>query len=73
MTQSLVAIDKQKIYLLFTFCGLLINIFLNLIWIPEYGATGAVWSTLITESFVPIACGIVIFQEIKKKINSKHF
>ena len=72
MTQSLVAIDKQKIYLLFTFCGLLINIFLNLIWIPEYGATGAVWSTLITESFVPIACGIVIFQEIKKKINSKH-
>ena len=73
MTQSLVAIDKQKIYLLFTFCGLLINIFLNLIWIPEYGATGAVWSTLITESFVLIACGIVIFQEIKKKINSKHF
>ena len=73
MTQSLVAIDKQKIYLLFTFCGLLINIFLNLIWIPEYGATGAVWSTLITESFVPIACGIVIFQEIKMKINSKHF
>ncbi len=72
MTQSLIAIDKQKIYLLFTFCGLLINIFLNLIWIPEYGATGAVWSTLITESFVPIACGIVIFQEIKKKINSKH-
>ena len=72
MTQSLVAIDKQKIYLLFTFCGLLINIFLNLIWIPEYGATGAVWSTLITESFVPIACGVVIFQEIKKKINSKH-
>ncbi len=73
MTQSLVAIDKQKIYLLFTFCGLLINIFLNLIWIPEYGATGAVWSTLITESFVPIACGIVIFQKIKMKINSKHF
>ncbi len=72
MTQSLVAIDKQKIYLLFTFCGLLINIFLNLIWIPQYGATGAVWSTLITESIVPIACGIVIFQETKKKINSKH-
>ena len=72
MTQSLVAIDKQKIYLLFTICGLLINIILNLIWIPEYGATGAVWSTLITESFVPIACGAVIFQEIKKKINSKH-
>ncbi|MDG2197851.1 MAG: polysaccharide biosynthesis C-terminal domain-containing protein [SAR324 cluster bacterium] len=72
MTQSLVALDKQKIYLFLTFCGLLINIILNLIWIPEFGATGAVWSTLITESFVPIACGVVIFQELKKKINSKH-
>ena len=72
MTQSLVALDKQKIYLLMTFFGLLINVILNLIWIPEFGATGAVWSTLITESFVPIACGLVIFQEIKKKINSKH-
>ncbi|MEK9564236.1 MAG: polysaccharide biosynthesis C-terminal domain-containing protein [Deltaproteobacteria bacterium] len=72
MTQSLVALDKQKIYLLMTFFGLLINVILNLIWIPEFGATGAVWSTLITESFVPIACGVVIFQEIKKKINSKH-
>ena len=72
MTQSLVALDKQKIYLSLTFFGLLINVILNLIWIPEFGATGAVWSTLITESFVPIACGVVIFQEIKKKINSKH-
>ena len=72
MTQSLVALDKHKIYLFLTFCGLLINIILNLIWIPEFGATGAVWSTLITESFVPIACGVVIFQELKKKINSKH-
>ena len=35
MTQSLVALDKQKIYLLMTFFGLLINVILNLIWIPE--------------------------------------
>ena len=68
MTQSLVALEKQKIYLIFTFFGLLINIILNLIWIPEFGATGAVWSTLITESFVPIACGVIIFQEIKKRL-----
>ena len=72
MTQSLVALDKQKIYLFFTICGLIINVILNLMWIPEFGATGAVWSTLITESFVPIACGIIIFQEIKKRTNSKY-
>ena len=72
MTQSLVALDKQKIYLIFTICGLLINITLNLIWIPKFGAIGAVWSTLITECFVPLACGIVIYQEVKK-VNLKRF
>ncbi len=72
MTQSLVALDKQKVYLFFTICGLLINITLNLLWIPEFGATGAVWSTLITECFVPLACGIVVYQEVKK-INLKRF
>ena len=59
--------DKDTSYF-----GLWINVILNLIWIPKFGAIGAVWSTLITESFVPIACGVVIFQEIKRKINSKH-
>jgi O-antigen/teichoic acid export membrane protein len=67
MTQSLVALDKQKTYLIITFFGLITNIFLNILWIPKYGAFGAIYSTLITEFFVPLVCGIVVFSEINKK------
>ncbi|MBK7633813.1 MAG: oligosaccharide flippase family protein [Saprospiraceae bacterium] len=43
----------KNLNILFT-AGLIVNIMLCLILIPEYGAQGAAWSTLITQLFVMI-------------------
>ncbi len=61
-TQSLVALDRQRIYLGITSCGLLVNASLNWWWIPLYGAEGAAWATLVTEAMIPLACGVAIWR-----------
>jgi O-antigen/teichoic acid export membrane protein len=43
-----------------------LNIVLNLVLIPQYGAIGAAWSTLLCEAVLIIALGI----EVKKSVNS---
>lgn len=44
-----------------------LNIFLNLVMIPRYGATGAAWSTLICEVVLIVVLGV----EVQKTIYSK--
>ena len=56
MTQSLVALDHNRIYLVITATGLLLNVLLNFWLIPEYGASGAAFSTVITEALIPLSC-----------------
>ncbi len=44
----LTSMNWAKIQLVFTLVGCLINIILNLLWIPRYGGMGAVWATCIS-------------------------
>ena len=62
MTQSLVALDHNRIYLVITASGLLLNVLLNFWLIPEYGASGAAASTVITEALIPLSCFFMILK-----------
>jgi len=62
MTQSLVALDHNRIYLVITATGLLLNVLLNFWLIPEYGASGAAVSTVITEALIPLSCFLMILK-----------
>jgi len=67
MTQSLVALDHNRIYLAIAAGGVLLNILLNLWFIPEYGASGAAVATVITEALIPLSC---FFMIVKHQISS---
>ena len=49
---SMIALDKQKIYMYYTIYASILNIAINYFLIPTYGALGAVIATIITELFV---------------------
>ena len=69
MTQSLVALDHNRIYLAITAFAVLLNILLNYWLIPEYGAEGAAIATVITEALIPLSCFLMILKH--QLINSK--
>jgi O-antigen/teichoic acid export membrane protein len=61
-TQSLVALDLSRLYLLVAFVGALLNIFLNYLFIPPLGAVGAAWATVATETLIVLLCGYFIWK-----------
>jgi len=61
-TQSLVAMDKNKTYLLISGGGAIINIVLNYIFIPTYGAQGAAGVTVLTEALVTLVSGAIAWK-----------
>ena len=63
-TQSLVALDHNRIYLVIIVCGLILNVVLNVFMIKQYGAFGAAIATVITEAFIPVSCFIIIRKNI---------
>jgi O-antigen/teichoic acid export membrane protein len=48
LSSSLAGLGKPKIILLVFIPALMLNIILNLIWIPRYGGVGAAWATNIS-------------------------
>ena len=61
-TQSLIALDRTKLFLIISFIGLTINLILNFLFIPIIGAEGAAIATVITEAFIPLSCLLIIFK-----------
>jgi PST family polysaccharide transporter len=51
----MVASDNAKITAWLSWFAVVVNIVLNLVWIPQHGALGAAWATLISYT----ACGMV--------------
>jgi O-antigen/teichoic acid export membrane protein len=62
ITQSLVALDLNRAYLLVAFIGVLFNISLNFYLIPLFGALGAAWATLITEALIVLFCSYFVWR-----------
>lgn len=53
----LIVIKKQKLYLLISFLGALLNICLNLFLIPKFGYLGAAWAMVVTQIII---CGLYV-------------
>jgi O-antigen/teichoic acid export membrane protein len=73
LTQSLVALDLNKAYLLVAFLGVLINISLNIYFIPSFGANGAAWATLITEAIIVIFCTYFVWRKKPVALSYRSF
>ena len=54
LSMDMAGIGKPHLSLFATVPGLIINVVLNLIWIPKFGGTGAAYSTLVSYIFVSV-------------------
>ena len=54
---TLVAVKRNRLYPIAMLLGVVVNIGLNLILIPEYGYMGSGWATVVTEVLVLVALG----------------
>lgn len=54
ITNILVTENFRRIQIMVGLVPMLINVILNMLWIPMYGATGAAWATVISYTLAPI-------------------
>lgn len=62
LTHALIAIDRHRVYMSISVIGSILNIGLNLIVIPQYGALGAAFATALTACFVVLLCFLAIIK-----------
>lgn len=62
----LVVESYKKVLLFISFVPMVINIVLNLIWIPKYGIVGAALATLVSYSFGPLT--LLLFKKTRKDL-----
>ena len=55
VTQYLSAENYKTSLFMSSFFGMVINVVLNIFWIPRYGIYGAAWATLIAYSLIPFS------------------
>jgi O-antigen/teichoic acid export membrane protein len=53
-TQALMARGAFKVTMITTMTGAVLNVVLNLLWIPRWSAMGAAWATLISQAVVVV-------------------
>jgi O-antigen/teichoic acid export membrane protein len=61
---ALIAAGRQVTFTLIALCGLVVNVLLNLTWIPSYGIEGAAWATVVTEGFVLAAAVLCVRKQL---------
>jgi len=71
VTQALIAIDKQKIYMYIALTCTIVNILLNFVFIPQYGIQGAAWATVITDIILTVSCMTYCSMFFKKRVTNK--
>ena len=54
ISNILVTENKRRIQIMVGFLPMVLNIILNLLWIPMYGGAGAAWATVVSYSLAPI-------------------
>ena len=67
-----VAMDLQRRYIWFAALGLLLNVPLNLVLIPEYGIEAAAWITLLTEVVVVSLSLWMVLRKIELRLSLRH-
>lgn len=71
-TQTLIPLGKEAIVLVSVITGAIVDLLLNLILIPSFGATGAAFSTMVTEYIVAGVQAIALKHILIKNRNSIH-
>lgn len=66
VSNILITENKRRIQIMVGLLPMILNIILNLIWIPTYGASGAAWATVISYSLAPIIP--FFYSSIRQKI-----
>ena len=64
LTHILIAIDKPKLYAIFTLIALSVNIVANLALIPTLGIVGAAIATIATEACLLIVCSLAVARHV---------
>ncbi len=65
LTQTLIAVNKQKFYSLWVMICAFVNAALNLFMIPEYGALGAAIATIVTEMVLLVLIIPLLKEQLK--------
>lgn len=65
-TQSLVVLGRSTTWLGLALLGLVVDVVLNLLWIPTYGARGAAWATVATEVVVATLAALVCWVSTRR-------
>ena len=68
MTQGAIALNKEVGYAKIVLSVALLNIGLNLWLIPEFGATGAAWATIVAEGVLCVGLGIMLWIGQKQRV-----
>jgi O-antigen/teichoic acid export membrane protein len=63
----LITLGKQKILALIYGVSMILNILLNMVFIPHYGYMAAAWITLVSESILLIVSGVTVIVLIRRK------
>lgn len=63
-----IALDRRRAMLLATAFGLLVNVALNIVLIPRYGALAAAWTTLLTEGVMIVALATIAVTTLRWRI-----
>ncbi|MEP6776445.1 MAG: polysaccharide biosynthesis C-terminal domain-containing protein, partial [Chloroflexota bacterium] len=64
LTHTLIAVDKPRLYAIFTLVSLFVNLAMNLALIPALGVTGAAIATVGTELVLLALCGGAVIQHL---------
>lgn len=64
VTNYLIAENHRRIVLFTSLVPMVINVSLNLLWIPVYGITGAAFATLVSYMLMPFS--IILFSQTRK-------
>ena len=68
LTQGAIALNKEVGYAKIVLGVALLNIGLNLWLIPEFGATGAAWATIVAEGVLCVGLGIMLWIGQKQRV-----
>lgn len=71
VTQALITLDKQKVYMYIALICTVANILLNILFIPEYGTKGAAWATVITDTILTVSCMTYCSLFFKKRVTAR--
>ena len=63
LTQAAIALNREAGYAKIVIFIAIVNILLNIKLIPEHGAIGAAWATIIAESLLCIGLGLMLLSE----------